>query len=545
MIDRFGCEQGGELAEIVNLDALIAREDFIAPIDNIGSPGEGGKASASATDLRRAESFFETLRKPDFQRETAAWSPTTVCDFIEAFVSNDLIPSVICWQSPARLTFIIDGAHRLSAIIAWLEDDYGAGKRSVEFYGKIPEEQERIHDKTRELVKRRVGSYVEWRSETANPGSFPELIAKVRGLAHAKVPLLWVPGSDATKAEKAFFTINQSAVEIDATELKILNARSKPNAVTARTIVRNATGTKYWESFTKDGQKEIVADGKSVYAALYIPPLQTPPRTEELPVAGHGYGSQTLPLIFDLVNIANKFPVEDASKNKKKYLVPQGHAKPEEGPTLETMRATLRLVSRVTTTHPSSLGLHPAVYFYAINYRHQPTAVLAVLQFIQDMADIDEFLEFTRHRGKFEEFLVNHKLFINQLTLKHGSMVKGFLPIRDYYRFVFDRVKAGRNEREIESDLSSNEKYQTLVKEKPIKSKKPKAFSQDAKNVKLMSDVLASAFVCNLCGARIDKKSMHLDHILDKSKGGLGNLDNSQWLHPYCDSTAKQHLNAG
>ncbi len=236
------------MAEIVNLDALIPREDFIAPIDASGTPGEGGKASASATDLRRTESFFETLRKPDFQRETAAWTPLMVCDFIEAFVSNDLIPSVICWQSPARLTFIIDGAHRLSAIIAWLEDDYGGGARSVAFYGKIPEEQERIHLKTRELVKKRIGSYAEWRAETATPGSISELSAKVRGLAHAKVPLLWVPGSDATKAEKAFFTINQSAVEIDATELKILNARSKPNAVTARTIVRNATGRAITES---------------------------------------------------------------------------------------------------------------------------------------------------------------------------------------------------------------------------------------------------------------------------------------------------------
>lgn len=64
-----------------------------------------------------------------------------VCDFIEAFVNNDLIPAVICWQSPARLSFIIDGAHRLSAIIAWISDDYGAGKHSLEFYGKIPEEQ--------------------------------------------------------------------------------------------------------------------------------------------------------------------------------------------------------------------------------------------------------------------------------------------------------------------------------------------------------------------------------------------------------------------
>lgn len=308
------------MSDIVNLDALILREDFVAPLGGSGMPGEGGKASASTTDLMKGESFFETLRKPDFQRETAAWSPANVCDFIEAFVNNDLIPSVICWQSQSRLTFIIDGAHRLSAIVAWLEDDYGAGKRSVAFYGKIPDEQERLHHKTRELVKDRIGSYVEWRTETSTPGSFPELSVKVRSLAHAKVPLLWVPGSDATKAEKAFFTINQSAVEIDATELKILNARSKPNAVAARTIVRNATGTKYWESFTLEGQTETVGISKNIYGALYTPPLLAPPRSEELPVAGHGYGSQTLPLVFDLVNIANKFPTEAWSKDFDKSV---------------------------------------------------------------------------------------------------------------------------------------------------------------------------------------------------------------------------------
>ena len=530
------------MPDVVNLDGLIPREDFIAPVDSNASPGAAGKEAASATDLKRGESFFETLRKPDFQRETAAWTPTTVCDFIDSFVSNDLIPSVICWQSPARLSFIIDGAHRLSAIIAWIEDDYGAGGRSVQFYGKIPAEQERVHNKTRELVNKRIGSYVQWRTETSTPGSFSELTSRVRGLAHAKVPLLWVPGSDATKAEKAFFTINQSAVEIDATELKILNARSKPNAVAARTIVRNATGTRYWESFSPEGQQAVVQTGKAIYAALYSPPLQTPPRTEELPVAGHGYGSQTLPLIFDLVNIANGLAIEDASRNKKKYLVPQGHATPEEAPTVAAIKATDGLVRRLTTTHASSLGLHPAVYFYAANFRHQPTAVLAVAQFIKDLEVADEYLRFTRHRAAFEAFLITHKMFINQLTLRHGSMAKGFLPIRDYYRRVFESIEAEQSEAQIEEALSADTKYQTLVKERPSPSRQPKAFSRDAKNVKLMNDILATAFVCKLCGARIDKKSMHLDHVVEKEAGGPADIENSQWLHPYCDSTAKGRM---
>lgn len=63
------------------------------------------------------------------------------------------------------------------------------------------------------------------------------------------------------------------------------------------------------------------------------------------------------------MNIANGLPVEDAGKNKKKYLIPQGHSKPEEEPTVTAIKATERLVRRITGKHASSLGLHPGVYF--------------------------------------------------------------------------------------------------------------------------------------------------------------------------------------
>jgi hypothetical protein len=54
----------------VNIDALIPREDFLA--SEGADAGASGKASASRTDLLKGESFYLTLRKPDFQRETAA-----------------------------------------------------------------------------------------------------------------------------------------------------------------------------------------------------------------------------------------------------------------------------------------------------------------------------------------------------------------------------------------------------------------------------------------------------------------------------------------
>jgi hypothetical protein len=133
-------------------------------------------------------------------------------------------------------------------------------------------------------------------------------------------------------------------------------------------------------------------------------------------------------------------------------------------------------------------------------------------------------------------------MFINQLTLKHGSMVKGYAPIRDYYKYVLDMIGVGLTEENIEAALRVHETYQSLVKERPIPTKKAKAFTQNAKNVMLLNGVLENAFVCNICRARIDKKAMQLDHVVDKSAGGTADIDNGQWSHPYCNSTYKYAL---
>ncbi len=528
------------MADRVNLDALIKREDFLAP-EGPDEGGQSGKASASITDLTKGESFWATLRKPDFQRETAAWAPEMICDFVKAFIEGDLIPSAICWQSPSRLTFVIDGAHRLSAIMAWILDDYGDKDESISFYGgsKIPAEQERIARKTRDLIDKQVGAYVKIRGETKVPGSAPEYATKARALAHSNIPLLWVKGSDPLRAEKAFFAINQSAVEIDPTELKILNARTDPNAIAARAVVRNAGGHAYWSEFSASGQSQLKSTARDIYAALYDPPLNPPIRTEELPIAGHGYGSQTLPLIFDCVNIANDFAVVDASKRKRNYSIIEKRPPPDEAKTIDAIKGTEKIIKRITGTHPSSLGLHPAVYFYARNSRRQPTAVLAIIKLIRELERHEKFIEFSKVRSKFEEFLIKHKSFINQLTVTHGSMVKGFLPIKEYYDFVLEKCHEGLSQEEIELALARHSKYQRLVKDKPAPSIQNKRFSNEAKQVKLLEDVLKTAFVCNICGARIDKKSMQLDHVIDKSKGGAADIDNSQWTHPFCNSTFK------
>lgn len=81
-------------SSVVNLDALIPREDFAVEVQ---PPHATPLEKISVVHLE-GPFFGPDLRKPDFQRETAHWSPNKVVDLVRAFVDADLIPAVILWR---------------------------------------------------------------------------------------------------------------------------------------------------------------------------------------------------------------------------------------------------------------------------------------------------------------------------------------------------------------------------------------------------------------------------------------------------------------
>ena len=120
-------------SKLVNLDAMIKREDFALDDGNTASFDQVG--TISVRDFGQAGFLAPSLRKPDFQRETNHWAPEQVCSLLECYVNGDLIPSVILWRSSTGI-FVIDGGHRLSVLKAWVEDDYGDGPVSISFFGQ-------------------------------------------------------------------------------------------------------------------------------------------------------------------------------------------------------------------------------------------------------------------------------------------------------------------------------------------------------------------------------------------------------------------------
>ena len=235
------------MAGHVNFDALIPREDFdiTDPTFDSSSP----KQTVSVTDLRRGDFPFSALRKPDFVREISQWDSFKVVDFVESFLTGDLIPALILWRNPNGYTFVIDGSHRLSSLAAWINDDYGDGEISKNFYESvIPDEQRDVAAKTRVEIKK-LGPYADYELATRSPEKVkPEVADRARRLGTLAITLQYVIG-DATKTESSFFKINQKASPIDKTELNVLIMRRTPIGIAARAFARSSKGHKYWSTF--------------------------------------------------------------------------------------------------------------------------------------------------------------------------------------------------------------------------------------------------------------------------------------------------------
>lgn len=522
----------------VNLDALIVREDFAVVGDDNSS---GLIHTIRVTELDRESLLYTVLRKPDFQRETNEWSPNTVCDFVGSFLGGDLIPAVILWRSENGRLFVIDGSHRLSALIAWVQDDYGDGIRSRQFYEQhIPKEQLKIAENTRKTIKKSYGSYRDHILAAQNPGgASPELLQRANNLASLALQVQWVKG-DAERAELSFFKINQQAAPINKTEIRLLKARKKPNALAARAIVRSGTGHKYWSAFKPEEQEEIEKLAKEINGNLFTPELDTPIKTMDLPVAGKGYAAQSLPLIFDFVNFVNNVTDRTTISND---LTGKD--------TIAYLKRCVKLLRRASGVHSSSLGLHPAVYFYGANGRYQPTAFLATMDLIQqmDLGKPFSFVEFIKVRKEFEDFLIEHKDFVTQITYQLGSRLKtatkteafrGGVPRLVYlYQFVIQRLLKGKDKNSILTEMKTD-KQLNILQVNTVPELPQSEFDTDTKSSVFIREAITKLTPCKICNGAIHMNSITVDHIQPKRDGGMGVVDNGQLAHPFCNSTIKQ-----
>lgn len=529
----------------VNLDALILREDFDAlAVEQGDSPRLGQELRVP--ELETNGFLSPILRKPDFQRETSDWPPDRIAGLIESFIAEDLIPSVILWRSTkSGNIFTIDGAHRLSAFIAWINDDYGDGEISRPFFGGvIPEEQIKAAEQTRQLINSIVGSYHELREALLSPNEFEEKKVKVaKKLSIYAVPIQWVTG-DATKAENSFFKINNNPTVIDPTELEMIVSRRKPNALATRALIRAGTGYKYWSSFPDATQEQIEQSARDIYEVLFEPALKKPIRTLDLPVANRGYSADSVKMVFELVNYVNNVrpmsrSVSSNTSRKKNPLSDD----PDGQQTLEFLKRVRGVASRVSGVYPRSLGLHPLIYFYGSTGKFHASAFLAVIAFVTELEKQDVLFDFTTIRRRFEDFLWGHRSFINQIVHKYGGLERSLKPILTMYRLIFEDMKKDGSELDILKSFKKNNTLKFLKEITPEDRQYGRNFSKETKTAVYLEEAIKNELTCSICDGYLHFKSISFDHKERKEDGGQGKPENASMTHPYCNTGYKEKIN--
>ena len=517
------------MASSVNLDAMLPRADFAVTAENGLSSSK--IQTIGLKDLTSDSFIVPALRKPDFQRETNHWSPKQISVFLKSFLEGELIPSLILWKSDSYI-FVIDGGHRISALRAWVEDDYGDGPQSRLFYkNQIPAEQAKLAAKTRKIVNKEIGSYQELVSVAKNidkHSDFKAILAK--NMPAQALPLLWVEG-DADKAESSFFKINTQGTPLDKIEERLLKNRRKPAAIAARSLVRAGTGHKYWSKFEHEKKEQIEKVSKQLFELLFEPETTEPLKTLDLPLGGNVSYGKSLDLIIDYIyNTQPTLQGEKVSLEKMSDDV-------DGNLTLSSLYNCKTITERITGNSHGSLGLHPAIYFY--NHMGKPNKFLflAVTKMFADAVnnnDANFFKKFTQAREKLEKFLIAHKYLFAHIVSQTRSQ-KRISVLEGVFKFCIEEVS---QEHELSpekiADVAGLEF--ALLRDKEASSAK---ISTANKNQAFLSQALNNALICPICKGLISKSSISYDHVVPVKKGGLGSSSNTQITHPYCNTGVK------
>lgn len=515
----------------VNLDAMIARADFATTDAQLANQASDNFEKIALKDLVGEGAWLPSLlRKPDFQRETTQWSPSQVAMLVESFLNGELIPAVILWKSSSHV-FVIDGGHRLSALLAWTQDDYGDGPKSHSYFkGELPRVQKRLAGRARTEVQARVGTFqhVSSQLKSSDHDHSPELAARVMNFATRGLQVQWIVG-DADKAESSFFKINTQGSVLDPVESRILKHRKKAPAIAARSVVRAATGHRYWSKFEQTVQDQIAEKAKAIHKSLFAPEVDSPIKSIDLPIGGTASVTDALELLMNLADI-----VDNENRRVEVY-----RDDPDGSETLELLKQLEAVTSRLVGTKSRSLGLHPFVYFYTSRGRHYMPLMIGMFSIVSDKIknnDKDWFRRFTGGRQQIEDLLIEHKTIITLLISAAGSKQRlgGAKKVLEY---IIDAVTIKKEDVAPDKVAAILNLQSRLYS---IQSRPGSNFSDDAKASAFLREALKTALKCPICDGYMDpSKSASYDHIKRKQDGGDGSDENCQIAHPYCNSAIK------
>ena len=289
--------------------------------------------------------------------------------------------------------------------------------------------------------------------------------------------------------------------------------------------MRGGQGYKYWSVFEDSLAEKIQKEAETINALIFKPELSTPIKTLDLPLGGKNHASNSLSMVFELVKLLGVNNTEEDTTGE------------------ETLKALIKIkksMQRINDIHPSSLGLHPAVYIYSKSGNFRVSCFHATIMFIEELSNSNKLGIFTLHRAKFENIIIKSDVLIQQIVRKARQANKAVVPLVKFFHAILDNLVEDTESDEVLLRLSNSSDFSFLnLDELYNEETTSTSFSKSTKSAAFISEAISTSPKCKICGGILHQKSISIDHKIRKEDGGTGSLNNAQLSHPYCNSTYK------
>lgn len=567
----------------VYLDHLIKR-------DNLRYRRSKEKMSSGNTSMLRMSDLFgdhssaraKALRKPDFQRRTWSWTAENCVSLLDSIVNEQVVPSIIMWASPDNeFDYVLDGGHRISVVLAWLNNDWG-DKLPIDGYRDKEEERliKQAANEVRSLVKIKIGSIEDFKEADAEftkailEEKAPRLVLDIktfnRGFFYQRLKrgdvgfhILWVVG-DYEKAEQSFLKINKGGKPLSEWETTVVESRHSSLIRTVMSLSSISSASHYWHTKDLDDESteankgkidEILTGINKLHDILFLPTYETPIRRLQQPLMVP-YDIETKPLwLSQLLTIieggkgreSETRKLIDRDKNaESEVIISHGQ---------ELVDDALETLSHLIGPSPKSLALVPALYFYTDTGRYVRSLLYGLLYWLNSGSTEDVLTRkrvFSIHRAVFEQVLLDNKEdVITGITRKTGSGQEVTSQTAQYYQGLLELLVEHKDDLDRKAFA---EGYSTLTKKLTnkaskvkISSGKSRLFTTSQKSAVVLDNFFFNPNCCGICGGMLDP-SMDLqhDHIVEYAKGGKTLHENQRLVHPFCNNpTNREIIEAG
>lgn len=557
----------------VHLDHLIKRQSLrYSPPKNLGaevrSTSHRSDQNIRFDDIKQEDGWFNRIVKPDFQRATCAWDPEACVTFLRSVLNRRIIPSIILWRSnETGLVYVLDGAHRLSVLRAWMIDDWG--DRAGEFYGKKDDVEEVMQAAyaARDAVNQSIGPFNAYEEAHAElnrivlAGGAPmQLMSEERARmarfyldsfgTNRTLHAQWEDG-DYAAAEESFLAINRQGVRLDDLESLLIEYRNGSMARVIMSIANAGAAGHYWpEPPASEPLTELLTEKLSTFddrcavlhRTMFVPPFDTTIRDINVPMIvapGHFRLQQVLIELLPL--LAEGMPI-DADGTKK--LLGRDSERPVQDMILNADKLIGVVESKLEHiggrgNGSRSLALVPLIYWFNRRGVFVRALMYGWLHWLLSGSNEEvqtRKILLSSVRGELEDTLTRYKDEFAEIQHRAGA---GFKSLSKITNFIQQLIGALLETRRADDETRAN-RVAALLEPKSskvaVKGGKTRSFSRTSRAEINVRTLLGAPVRCEICGGVVDlKQGVQYDHKQLFSRGGASVSDNGRATHPFCN----------